>query len=225
QYKGTDQLYIPVDQMDLVQKYVSSDDGKPKMHKLGGVEWKRTKAKVEANVNDIAEELIRLYQERAMTEGFKFSPDTEMQVASESRLPYEATNDQLTSIHDIKYDMEDTKPMDRLLCGDVGYGKTEVAIRAAFNAVQDGKQVAFLVPTTILAAQHFESLIERIEDYPVNVAMMSRFRTAKENRETQEGLKEGRIDIVVGTHKIPGKSIEYKDLGLLIVDEEQRFGV
>ncbi len=225
QYKGTDQLYIPVDQMDLVQKYVSSDDGKPKMHKLGGVEWKRTKAKVEANVNDIAEELIRLYQERAMTEGFKFSPDTEMQEAFEARFPYEPTPDQLASIHEIKNDMEDKKPMDRLLCGDVGYGKTEVAIRAAFKAVQDGKQVAFLVPTTILAAQHFESLIERIEDYPVNVALMSRFRTAKENRETAQGLKEGRIDIVVGTHKILGKSIEYKDLGLLIVDEEQRFGV
>ncbi|MCK1976648.1 transcription-repair coupling factor [Jeotgalicoccus huakuii] len=225
QYKGTDQLYIPVDQMDLVQKYVASDDGQPKMHKLGGVEWKRTKAKVQQNVNDIAEELIRLYQERAMSEGFKYSPDTEMQEAFEARFPYEPTPDQLASIHEIKNDMEDSKPMDRLLCGDVGYGKTEVAIRAAFKAVQDGKQVAFLVPTTILAAQHFESLIERIEDYPVNVAMMSRFRTAKENRETAVGLKEGKIDIVVGTHKILGKSIEYKDLGLLIVDEEQRFGV
>lgn len=225
QYKGTDQLYVPVDQMDLVQKYVASDDGSPKMHKLGGVEWKKTKAKVEANVNDIAEELIRLYQERAQSKGFQFSPDTEMQEAFEARFPYEPTPDQLASVHEIKKDMEDPKPMDRLLCGDVGYGKTEVAIRAAFKAVQDGKQVAFLVPTTILAAQHFESLIERIEDYPVNVAMMSRFRTAKENRETAEGLKEGRIDIVVGTHKILGKSIEYKDLGLLIVDEEQRFGV
>ena len=225
QYKGTDQLYIPVDQMDLVQKYVASDDGSPKMHKLGGVEWKKTKAKVEANVNDIAEELIRLYQERAQAKGFQFSPDTEMQEAFEARFPYEPTPDQLASINEIKRDMEEAKPMDRLLCGDVGYGKTEVAIRAAFKAVQDGKQVAFLVPTTILAAQHFESLIERIEDYPVNVAMMSRFRTAKENRETAEGLKEGRIDIVVGTHKILGKSIEYKDLGLLIVDEEQRFGV
>jgi Transcription-repair coupling factor (superfamily II helicase) len=185
----------------------------------------KTKAKVEANVNDIAEELIRLYQERAQSKGFQFSPDTEMQEAFEARFPYEPTPDQLASVHEIKKDMEDPKPMDRLLCGDVGYGKTEVAIRAAFKAVQDGKQVAFLVPTTILAAQHFESLIERIEDYPVNVAMMSRFRTAKENRETAEGLKEGRIDIVVGTHKILGKSIEYKDLGLLIVDEEQRFGV
>src|SRR5699024_9069179 len=160
----------------------------PKMYNLGGLEWKKTKANVEANVNDIAEELIRLYQERAMKEGFKFSPDTEMKEAFEARLPYESSPEQLSSIHEIKNDMEDKKPMDRLLCGDVGYGKTEVAIRAAFKAVQDGKQVAFLVPTTILAAQHFESLIERIEDYPVNVALMSRFRTAKENRETAQGL-------------------------------------
>src|SRR5699024_4569472 len=148
-----------------------------------------------------------------------------MQASFEARFPYEPTPDQYASVGEIKKDMENIRPMDRLLCGDVGYGKTEVAIRAAFKAVQDGKQVAFLVPTTILAAQHFESLIERIEDYPVNVAMMSRFRTAKENRETQEGLKEERIEIVVGTHKIRGKSIEYKDLCLLIVDEEQRFGV
>src|SRR5699024_2602652 len=157
QYKGTDQLYIPVDQMDLVQKYVASDDGSPKMHKLGGVEWKKTKAKVEANVNDIAEELIRLYQERAQSKGFQFSPDTEMQDAFEARFPYEPTPDQLASVHEIKKDMEAERPMDRLLCGDVGYGKTEVAIRAAFKAVQDGKQVAFLVPTTILAVQNLQS--------------------------------------------------------------------
>lgn len=225
QYKGTDQLYIPVDQMDLVQKYVSNEDNAPKMHKLGGTEWKKTKAKVEASVNEIADELMKLYQERAEARGYKFSPDTDMQQAFEERFPYEPTPDQIASVNEIKNDMEDIKPMDRLLCGDVGYGKTEVAIRAAFKAVQDGKQVAFLVPTTILAAQHFESLIERIEDYPVNVAMMSRFRTAAQNKKTREGLKEGTIDIVVGTHKILGKDVEFKDLGLLIVDEEQRFGV
>src|SRR5699024_11225381 len=146
------------------------------------------KAKVEANVNDIAEELIRLYQERAMTEGFKFSPDTEMQEAFEARFPYEPTPDQLASIHEIKNDMEDKKPMDRLLCGDVGYGKTEVGIRAAFKAVQDGKQVAFLVPATILAAQHFERLIERIEDYQVNVALMSGYRYGIENIEIAKRL-------------------------------------
>lgn len=225
QYKGTDQLYIPVDQMELVQKYIASDDGTPKMHKLGGSEWKKTKAKVEANVNEIADELIKLYQERAQTKGFKFSPDTDMQMAFEARFPYEATPDQLASAHEIKKDMEAEQPMDRLLCGDVGYGKTEVAIRAAFKAVQDGKQVAFLVPTTILAAQHFESFIERIEEYPVNVEMLSRFRTPKQVKETKEGLKKGTIDIVIGTHKILSKDVQFKNLGLLVVDEEQRFGV
>ncbi|KIH70425.1 transcription-repair coupling factor [Salinicoccus roseus] len=225
QYKGTDQLYIPVDQMDLVQKYIASDDGQPKMHKLGGTEWKKTKAKVEANVNEIAEELIKLYQERSQAEGFSFSDDTDMQSSFEERFPYEPTPDQSASINEIKKDMESLRPMDRLLCGDVGYGKTEVAIRAAFKAVQDGKQVAFLVPTTILAAQHYENMIERIEDFPINVDMMSRFRTSGQLKKTKEGLKKGTVDIVVGTHKILGKDVEFKDLGLLIVDEEQRFGV
>ncbi|MFD2831617.1 transcription-repair coupling factor [Corticicoccus populi] len=225
QYKGTDQLYIPVDQMDLVQKYIASDDGAPKMHKLGGTEWKKTKAKVEANVNEIADELIKLYQERSQAEGYRFSEDNDMQMSFEARFPYEPTPDQLASTHEIKKDMEMARPMDRLLCGDVGYGKTEVAIRAAFKAVQDGKQVAFLVPTTILAAQHFESFIERIEEYPVNVEMLSRFRTPKQVKKTKEGLKAGTVDIVIGTHKILGKEVQFKDLGLLIVDEEQRFGV
>lgn len=225
QYKGTDQLFIPVDQMQLVQKYVSSDDGSPKMHKLGGTEWKRTKARVEASVNELADELLKLYQERAASVGFKFSKDNDMVEAFEAKFPYEPTPDQLASIHEIKKDMESVQPMDRLLCGDVGYGKTEVAIRAAFKAVQDGKQVALLVPTTILAAQHFETFIERIEDFPVNVEMMSRFRTRKEMNEVRQGLKDGTVDIVVGTHTILGKSVEFKDLGLLIVDEEQRFGV
>lgn len=225
QYKGTDQLFIPVDQMQLVQKYVASDDGSPKMHKLGGTEWKRTKARVEASVNELADELLKLYQERAASVGFKFSEDNDMVDAFEDKFPYEPTPDQIASINEIKKDMEAVKPMDRLLCGDVGYGKTEVAIRAAFKAVQDGKQVAVLVPTTILAAQHFETFIERIEDFPVNVEMMSRFRTAKEMREVRQGLKEGTVDIVVGTHTILSKNVEFKDLGLLVVDEEQRFGV
>ena len=225
QYKGTDQLFIPVDQMDLVQKYVSSDDGQPRMHKLGGSEWKKAKARVEANVNEIAEELLKLYEARASAVGFQFSPDTEMQDSFESKFPYEPTPDQVASTNEIKRDMEDIKPMDRLLCGDVGYGKTEVAIRAAFKAVQDGKQVAFLVPTTILASQHFESFIERMDEFPVNVSMMSRFRTQKQLKETREGLAKGTIDIVIGTHTILSKNIQFKDLGLLIVDEEQRFGV
>lgn len=225
QYKGTDQLFVPVDQMDQVQKYVASEDKSPKLNKLGGSEWKKTKAKVQQSVEDIAEELIALYKEREMSVGYQFGEDTAEQQAFELDFPYELTSDQAKSIEEIKADMELQKPMDRLLCGDVGYGKTEVAIRAAFKAVMEGKQVAFLVPTTILAQQHYETLIERMQDFPVEIQLVSRFRTAKEVRKTKEGLKSGYVDIVVGTHKLLSKDIRYKDLGLLIVDEEQRFGV
>ena len=225
QYKGTDQLFVPVDQMDQVQKYVASEDKSPKLNKLGGSEWKKTKAKVQQSVEDIAEELIALYKEREMSVGYQFGEDTAEQQAFELDFPYELTPDQAKSIEEIKADMELQKPMDRLLCGDVGYGKTEVAIRAAFKAVMEGKQVAFLVPTTILAQQHYETLIERMQDFPVEIQLVSRFRTAKEVRKTKEGLKSGYVDIVVGTHKLLSKDIRYKDLGLLIVDEEQRFGV
>lgn len=225
QYKGTDQLFVPVDQMDQVQKFVGSEDKDPKLNKLGGTEWKKTKARVQKNVEDIAEELLKLYQERERVEGYQFGPDTEEQENFEMDFPYEPTDDQKQSLVEIKADMEKRKPMDRLLCGDVGYGKTEVAVRAAFKAVMDGKQVAFLVPTTILAQQHYETIMERMQDYPVEIQMMSRFRTTKEINETKKGLKSGFVDIVVGTHKLLGKDIEYKDLGLLIVDEEQRFGV
>ncbi len=225
QYKGTDQLFVPVDQMDQVQKYVASEDKSPKLNKLGGSEWKKTKAKVQQSVEDIAEELIALYKEREMSVGYQFGEDTAEQQAFELDFPYELTPDQAKSIEEIKEDMELQKPMDRLLCGDVGYGKTEVAIRAAFKAVMEGKQVAFLVPTTILAQQHYETLIERMQDFPVEIQLVSRFRTAKEVRKTKEGLKSGYVDIVVGTHKLLSKDIRYKDLGLLIVDEEQRFGV
>lgn len=225
QYKGTDQLFVPVDQMDQVQKYVASEDKSPKLNKLGGSEWKKTKAKVQQSVEDIAEELIALYKEREMSVGYQFGEDTAEQQAFELDFPYELTPDQAKSIEEIKADMELQKPMDRLLCGDVGYGKTEVAIRAAFKAVMEGKQVAFLVPTTILAQQHYETLIERMQDFPVEIQLVSRFRTAKEVRKTKEGLKFGYVDIVVGTHKLLSKDIRYKDLGLLIVDEEQRFGV
>ena len=225
QYKGTDQLFVPVDQMDQVQKYVASEDKSPKLNKLGGSEWKKTKAKVQQSVEDIAEELIALYKEREMSVGYQFGEDTAEQQDFELDFPYELTPDQAKSIEEIKADMELQKPMDRLLCGDVGYGKTEVAIRAAFKAVMEGKQVAFLVPTTILAQQHYETLIERMQDFPVEIQLVSRFRTAKEVRKTKEGLKSGYVDIVVGTHKLLSKDIRYKDLGLLIVDEEQRFGV
>lgn len=225
QYQGTDQLYVPVDQMEQVQKYVGSEDKTPKLYKLGGSEWKKTKAKVQSSVEDIADELIALYKEREQSVGYAFGPDTEEQHAFEMDFPYDLTDDQAKSILEIKEDMESQRPMDRLLCGDVGYGKTEVAVRVAFKAVMSGKQVAFLVPTTILAQQHYETLIERMRDFPVEIHLMSRFRTPKEIRETKEGLKSGFVDIVVGTHKLLGKAVEYKNLGLLIVDEEQRFGV
>ncbi|MDU3979713.1 MAG: transcription-repair coupling factor, partial [Staphylococcus epidermidis] len=225
QYKGTDQLFVPVDQMDQVQKYVASEDKSPRLNKLGGTEWKKTKAKVQQSVEDIADELIDLYKEREMSVGYQYGQDTAEQSAFEHDFPYELTPDQSKSIDEIKGDMEKARPMDRLLCGDVGYGKTEVAVRAAFKAVMDGKQVAFLVPTTILAQQHYETLLERMQDFPVEIQLVSRFRTAKEIRETKEGLESGYVDIVVGTHKLLGKDIQYKDLGLLIVDEEQRFGV
>ncbi|MEB7812706.1 transcription-repair coupling factor [Staphylococcus xylosus] len=225
QYKGTDQLFVPVDQMDQVQKYVASEDKTPRLNKLGGSEWKKTKAKVQQSVEDMADELIELYKAREMSVGYQFGPDTAEQNDFEIDFPYELTPDQSKSIEEIKKDMEIERPMDRLLCGDVGYGKTEVAVRAAFKAVMEGKQVAFLVPTTILAQQHYETLIERMQDFPIEVQLISRFRTAKEIKKTKEGLESGFVDIIVGTHKLLGKDIHYKDLGLLIVDEEQRFGV
>ncbi|WP_445492790.1 transcription-repair coupling factor [Niallia sp. 03133] len=224
-YQGSDKLYVPVEQIDLVQKYVGSESKEPKIYKLGGNDWKRVKKKVESSVQDIADDLIKLYAEREASVGYGFSPDGEMQKEFELTFAYQETDDQLRSIQEIKKDMERERPMDRLLCGDVGYGKTEVAIRAAFKAIADGKQVAFLVPTTILAQQHYETLRERFQDYPIEIGLLSRFRTRKQQTETLKGLKTGTIDIVVGTHRILSKDILYHDLGLLIIDEEQRFGV
>jgi transcription-repair coupling factor (superfamily II helicase) len=224
-YQGTDKLYVPVEQIDLVQKYVGSEGKEPKVYKLGGSDWKRVKSKVQSSVQDIADDLIKLYAEREASVGHAFSPDGEMQRDFESSFPYQETEDQVRSIHEIKLDMERERPMDRLLCGDVGYGKTEVAIRAAFKAIADGKQVAFLVPTTILAQQHYETLRERFQDFPINIGLLSRFRTRKQQTETIKGLKAGSVDIVVGTHRLLSKEITYSDLGLLIIDEEQRFGV
>jgi transcription-repair coupling factor (superfamily II helicase) len=224
-YQGTDKLYVPVEQIDLVQKYVGSEGKEPKIYKLGGTDWKKVKKKVQSSVQDIADDLIKLYAEREAAVGFAFSPDGEMQREFDSSFPYQETDDQLRSIHEIKKDMEKARPMDRLLCGDVGYGKTEVAIRAAFKAIADEKQVAILVPTTILAQQHYETMRERFQDYPVNIGLLSRFRTKKQQTETIKGLKAGTIDIVIGTHRILSKDIIYRDLGLLIIDEEQRFGV
>ncbi|MET3576233.1 transcription-repair coupling factor [Bhargavaea ullalensis] len=224
-YRGDDKLYVPADQIDLIQKYVASEDREPKVHKLGGTEWKKTKSKVSKAVQDIADDLIKLYAKREAERGHAFPADDDMQHAFEASFPYDETDDQLRSIEEIKRDMESIRPMDRLLCGDVGYGKTEVAIRAAFKAVSDGKQVAFLVPTTILAQQHFETMKERFSGFPVEVRMLSRFGTKKQHTETIKGLKDGTVDVVVGTHRLLSKDIEYRDLGLLIVDEEQRFGV
>ncbi|MFK2826960.1 transcription-repair coupling factor [Bacillus sp. B190/17] len=224
-YQGTDQLYVPVEQIELVQKYVGSEGKEPKVYKLGGSEWKRVKSKVQSSVQDIADDLIKLYAEREAAKGYAFSPDGEMQREFEATFPYEETEDQLRSIAEIKHDMEKERPMDRLLCGDVGYGKTEVAIRSAFKAIADEKQVAFLVPTTILAQQHFETMTERFRDFPIRIGLLSRFSSRKQQTETIKGLKSGTVDIVVGTHRLLSKDIQYHDLGLLIVDEEQRFGV
>lgn len=225
QYAGTDQLFVPVEQIDLIQKYIGAEEKSPKLNKLGGHEWARTKQKVARAVKDIAEDLIKLYAKRASAPGFAFPPDTPLQKEFEALFPYEPTPDQLRAIEEIKRDMEAPRPMDRLLCGDVGYGKTEVAIRAAFKAVMGGKQVAFLVPTTILAQQHYETLKERIGDFPVHVEVLSRFKTRTEQQEILKRLARGEIDIIVGTHRLLSKDVVFRDLGLLIVDEEQRFGV
>lgn len=224
-YQGNDKLYVPVEQIDQVQKYVGTEGKEPKIYKLGGNEWKRVKKKVESSVQDIADDLIKLYAEREASKGYAFSPDSEMQREFEATFPYKETEDQLRSIQEVKKDMERERPMDRLLCGDVGYGKTEVAIRAAFKAIMDQKQVAFLVPTTILAQQHYETIRDRFQDYPINIGVLSRFRTRKEQNETIKGLKNGTIDLVIGTHRLLSKDVQFKDLGLLIIDEEQRFGV
>ncbi|QQZ09498.1 transcription-repair coupling factor [Heyndrickxia vini] len=224
-YQGNDKLYVPVEQIELVQKYVGSEGKEPKIYKLGGSDWKRVKKKVESSVQDIADDLIKLYAEREAAKGYAFSPDGDLQREFETTFPYQPTEDQIRSVQEIKHDMERERPMDRLLCGDVGYGKTEVAIRSAFKAIMDGKQVAFLVPTTILAQQHFETIKERFQDYPINIGLLSRFRTRKQQTETLKGLKSGTVDIVVGTHRLLSKDVQYHDLGLLIIDEEQRFGV
>lgn len=224
-FRGEDKVYVPVDKIDLIQKYVGSGDKEPKLHKLGGIEWKKTKTKVSAAVKDIADDLIKLYAIREAEKGHAFPQDDDLQRSFENAFLYDETDDQLRSITEVKQDMEKERPMDRLLCGDVGYGKTEVAIRAAFKAVADGKQVAFLVPTTILAQQHFETMKERFADFPVEVSLLNRFRTKKQQTETLKELKSGTIDIVVGTHRLLSKDVVYHDLGLLVVDEEQRFGV
>ena len=225
EYGGGGTLYILPGELKSLQKYASQDAAKPKLNKLGTQEWTSTRNKVKGAVEEVAQALVELYAKRQAMKGHRFSPDTVWQREFEEMFPYEETQDQLNAIEDTKHDMESDKIMDRLICGDVGYGKTEIAIRAAFKAVQDGLQVAVLVPTTILAQQHFNTFTERMKEYPVCVEMMSRFRTAAEQKKTKEGLESGRVDIVIGTHRILSKDVKFKRLGLLVVDEEQRFGV
>ncbi|MFQ4155183.1 transcription-repair coupling factor [Pediococcus pentosaceus] len=225
QYKGSGQLFIPVTQLNLVQKYVAAEGKSPKLNKLGGSDWAKTKKNVASKIEDIADDLIELYAKREAEKGFAFKPDDSYQRQFDNDFPYTETPDQLRSIEEIKKDMERERPMDRLLVGDVGYGKTEVALRAAFKAVESGKQVAILVPTTILAQQHFDTMNERFEGYPIATGILSRFQTGAQVKETLEGLKDGSVDVIVGTHRLLSKDIEFKDLGLLVIDEEQRFGV
>lgn len=224
-YKDGAQIFIPVTQLNLIQKYVSGDGKTPKINKLGGSEWAKTKSKVSSKIEDIADDLIDLYAKREAQKGFAFPMDDDMQIQFENDFPYNETPDQLKSIQEIKKDMEKPNPMDRLLVGDVGYGKTEVALRAAFKAVEGGKQVALLVPTTVLAQQHYETMLNRYEGYPINIGVISRFNTKKESNQVLSDLKAGKVDILVGTHRLLSKDVEFSDLGLLIVDEEQRFGV
>ncbi len=230
EYGDGGNLYVLATGLGVIQKYASGGDDsetthKPKLNKLGSVEWSHTKSKVKAAVEEVAQDLVELYAKRQEAKGYQFSPDTVWQQEFEDAFPYQETDDQLTAIEDTKRDMESGIIMDRLVCGDVGFGKTEIAIRAAFKAVQDGKQVAVLVPTTILAQQHYNTFSERMRDFPVRVDLMSRFRTAAEQKKTIVDLKKGLVDIVIGTHRLLSKDVQYKDLGLLIVDEEQRFGV
>lgn len=224
-YQGTDKLYVPTDQLDRVQKYIGSEGEAPKLNRLSGGEWQRQKSKVRQSIKDIAGDLLKLYAQREAVPGYAFDKDTPWQREFEDNFPYEETPDQIMAIEDIKRDMEKPRVMDRLLCGDVGYGKTEVALRAIFKAVMSGKQAAMLAPTTILVQQHYATMLNRFAGFPVEVEVLSRFKTAAEQKQILKRLKEGAIDVIVGTHRLLARDVEFKDLGLLVVDEEQRFGV
>lgn len=225
QYAGTDKLYLPLDKLDALYRYSLTEDREPRLSKLGGSEWERTKRKVSQSIQDMAQELLKLYAARQSRQGHAFGPDTPWQAQFEEAFPYRETPDQLKAIRDVKRDMESRRPMDRLICGDVGYGKTEVAMRAAFKAVMDGKQVALLVPTTVLAEQHYLSFQDRFQDFPAVIEVLSRFRTAAQQKRVLEDLRKGVVDIIIGTHRLLSKDVNFKDLGLLIIDEEHRFGV
>ena len=225
EYRDGGNLYVLATGLDVIQKYASSEAKKPRLNKLGTKEWEKTKTKVRSAVNEVAKDLVELYAVRQQSQGYAYGKDTVWQREFEEMFPFEETEDQLTAISDTKSDMESTKIMDRLICGDVGYGKTEIAIRAAFKAVQEGKQVVYLVPTTILAQQHYNTFVQRMSHFPVTVHLMSRFRTAGEIKKTISELQKGMVDIVIGTHRVLSQDVKFKDLGLLIIDEEQRFGV
>ncbi|HPX62513.1 MAG TPA: transcription-repair coupling factor, partial [Deltaproteobacteria bacterium] len=225
EYSGGDKLYLPVDRLGLVQKYAGPEGAEPRLDKLGGTSWEKSKGKARKAIEELAGELLEIYAQRQMCEGYSFSPPDEMYREFEASFAWEETPDQLSAINDVLADMQHSRPMDRLVCGDVGYGKTEVALRGAFKAALDGKQVGVLVPTTILAQQHFETFHERLKEYPVRVEVLSRFRTPREQKAILEGVRKGEVDIVIGTHRLLQKDVTFKDLGLLIVDEEQRFGV
>ena len=224
-YAGDDTLYIPVEQFKMIRKYSSNEGKVPKINKLGGSQWQKTKAKARSKVDDIADKLIEIYSARINQPGYAFPSDSEIQLEFERSFGYELTVDQLRSVEEIKADMEKSQPMDRLLCGDVGFGKTEVALRAAFKAILGNKQVAFLCPTTILSMQHYKTMIARFKDFPVKIALLNRFTSTKEKKQILSDLKLGNIDLLVGTHRILSKDIVFKDIGLLCIDEEQRFGV
>lgn len=224
-YAGGGALYILATQLELIQKYAGGDAKKPKLNKLGGSQWEKTKKQVKGAVKEVAKDLVALYATRQQSEGYVYEPDTVWQREFEEMFPFEETEDQLLAIADAKRDMESKKIMDRLICGDVGYGKTEIAIRAAFKAVQEGKQVVYLVPTTILAQQHYNTFVQRMGDFPVRVDLLCRFRTSAQMKKSVEDLKKGLVDIIIGTHRVLSKDVQFKDLGLLIIDEEQRFGV
>ena len=224
-YKNDDILYIPTSDLDSIRKFIGGDKINPKINRLGSKEWENTKAKVKKNLREVAKELIELYAKREKMQGYAFSKDTPWQNEFEAKFPYQETDDQLRCIEEVKKDMENIKPMDRLLCGDVGYGKTEVALRAAFKATMDQKQVAYLAPTTVLAEQQYKEFKERFKDYPIRVEILNRFKTKKYQDEVIRKLKLGEVDVVIGTHRLLSKDVEFKDLGLLIIDEEHRFGV
>ena len=223
QYRGNDRLYLPVDQIEAITAYSGGET--PTLSKMGGSDWQRTRARASAAASEVAEELVKLYRLRLEVEGFAFSPDTPWQTEMESSFGFVETEDQLKAIADVKADMERPRPMDRLICGDVGFGKTEVGVRAVFKAVQDGKQAAVLAPTTLLASQHAQTFADRYAPYPVRVELLSRFLSPPQQRKVIEGLADGSVDVVIGTHRLLGQDVTFKQLGVLVVDEEQRFGV